>query len=180
MRPGDPLAVKQLFDSISEKYDLLNDVFSFGLHRIWKKQLLTCLNPSTGENWIDLCCGTGDLTLSLAHLVKPSGTVLGIDFSHSQILRASKRSFFKPSVPISWLERDVLQTGLPSAAFDGVVMAYGLRNLQDPEAGIKEIYRLLKPGARAGILDFNRPIEGSKTSSARLIPNFCNLSIILT
>ncbi len=163
MRPGDPIAVQQLFDSVSGKYDLLNDLFSLGLHRIWKKHLLSSLEPSAGEHWIDLCCGTGDLSFSLAQLVKPSGTVLGIDFSHSQILRASKRSLSKPLLPISWLERDALKTDLPSASFDGVVMAYGLRNLQDPEAGLKEVHRLLRPGAKAGVLDFNKPMEGTKT-----------------
>ncbi len=164
MKPRDPKSVKQLFETISQKYDFLNDLFSFGLHRLWKKQLLLFLAPSPGENWIDLCCGTGDLSLALAQSVQPDGSVLGVDFSASQIDQAKKRSFNCPHLPISWLTEDALNTGLPSCSFDGVVMAYGLRNLLDPEVGLKEIHRLLKPGAQAGILDFNRPIEGSKTS----------------
>ena len=163
MKPRDPVAIENLFNSISPKYDLLNDVFSFGLHRIWKRQLLIWLKPSLGEHWVDLCCGTGDLTLSLARLVHPEGSVLGVDFSHEQIELASKRTLKEPWLPISWLKGDALNNGLPSELFDGVVMAYGLRNLQDPEAGLKEIYRLLKPGAKAGVLDFNRAVEGSKT-----------------
>ncbi len=164
MKPRDPKSIQNLFESISHKYDFLNDLFSFGLHRLWKKNLLSLLEPSSGENWIDLCCGTGDLSLALAKLVDPSGSVLGVDFSNSQIVQARKRSLANSSLAISWLKEDVLNTGLPSGSFDGVVMAYGLRNLANPEAGLKEIHRLLKPGAQAGILDFNHPIEGSKTA----------------
>jgi|TARA_B100001996_G_scaffold149266_1_gene113587 demethylmenaquinone methyltransferase/2-methoxy-6-polyprenyl-1,4-benzoquinol methylase len=164
VKPRDPKSVKKLFESISHKYDFLNDLFSFGLHRLWKKQLLSLLEPSSGQDWIDLCCGTGDLSFALAKLVQPFGSVLGVDFSDSQIDHARKRSFADPSLSISWLKKDVLNTGLPSASFDGVIMAYGLRNLEDPEAGLKEIHRLLKPGSQAGVLDFNHPTEGSKTS----------------
>ncbi len=164
MKPRDPKSVEKLFESISHKYDFLNDLFSFGLHRLWKKQLVSLLAPSSGQNWIDLCCGTGDLTFHLAKSVQPFGSVLGVDFSHSQIDQARKRFFADPSLPVSWLKKDVLNTGLQSGSFDGAIMAYGLRNLENPEAGLKEIYRLLKPGSQAGILDFNHPIEGSKTS----------------
>ena len=129
-----------------------------------EKQLLKWLEPSGGENWIDLCCGTGDLSLYLAHLVSPLGSVLGVDFSSSQILIAKKRALLDPSFSISWLISDALNTGLTSSSFDGAVMAYGLRNLVDPEVGLREIHRLLKSGSKAGILDFNHAKEGSKTS----------------
>ncbi len=164
MKPRDPKAIKELFDSVSSRYDFLNDLFSFGLHRLWKRKLLIWLAPSTGEKWIDLCCGTGDLTVSIARLVGPSGSALGLDFSEAQIFIAKKRSASKPDLSLSWLSRDALNTCLPPSSFDGVVMAYGLRNLQDPEVGLNEIFRLLKPGAKAGVLDFNRSEEGSKTS----------------
>ncbi|AAP99473.1 MULTISPECIES: bifunctional demethylmenaquinone methyltransferase/2-methoxy-6-polyprenyl-1,4-benzoquinol methylase UbiE [Prochlorococcus] len=164
MKPQDPIAIKELFDSVSKNYDFLNDLFSLGFHRIWKRQLLTWLKPASGEKWIDLCCGTGDLSLPLARLVRPFGSVIGVDFSRAQINCAHKRSLKEPWLPISWLNEDVLKAGLPSSTFDGVVMAYGLRNLSSPEAGLKEIHRLLKPGARAGVLDFNHTIEGSKNS----------------
>ncbi|WP_269622464.1 bifunctional demethylmenaquinone methyltransferase/2-methoxy-6-polyprenyl-1,4-benzoquinol methylase UbiE [Prochlorococcus marinus] len=165
MRPRDPQAVEALFQSIAPRYDFLNDLLSFGLHRFWKRQLLSFLKPSSGENWIDLCCGTGDLSLVLARLVLPEGSVLGIDFSEAQILIATKKALKKPSLNLTWIKGDALNTGLPSNSYDGVVMAYGLRNLADPEKGIKEIHRLLKPGGKAGILDFNNAPEGSKTSS---------------
>ncbi len=159
----DPIVVKDLFDSVSKKYDFLNDLLSLGMHRLWKNKLLKLLNPSAGEKWVDLCCGTGDLTLHLARLISPKGSIIGVDFSEAQIRIATKRPHAKSYVSISWLVRDALHTSLPSESFDGIVMAYGLRNLSNPEEGLREIYRLLKPAAKAGVLDFNHPEEGSKT-----------------
>ncbi|ABX08358.1 bifunctional demethylmenaquinone methyltransferase/2-methoxy-6-polyprenyl-1,4-benzoquinol methylase UbiE [Prochlorococcus marinus] len=164
MRPKDSLPIKELFDTVSPTYDFLNDLFSFGLHRLWKRQFLRWLNPTYGENWADLCCGTGDLSISLAKLLGPNGSVLGIDFSSSQIALAKKRAFKASIQSVSWLEADVLDNQLQSSSFDGVVMAYGLRNLSDPASGLHHMQRLLKPGGRAGVLDFNHTREGSLSS----------------
>ncbi len=161
MRPGDPLAVKGMFNALAPKYDLFNDLFSLGLHRLWKRELLSMLRPLPGEDWIDLCCGTGDLCFSLTKLVCPTGLVVGLDAAQETLERAKRRSSKKFSSSISWVQRDALNTGLSSNLFDGAVMAYGLRNLADPEGGLKELYRLLKPGGRAGVLDFTRMVEGS-------------------
>ena len=65
MRPGNTKAIEEMFNSISSKYDFLNDIFSFGLHRFWKRRLLDILNPTFGEKWIDFCCGTGDMSILL-------------------------------------------------------------------------------------------------------------------
>ncbi len=161
MKPGDPLAVEELFDSVSHRYDLLNDLLSIGLHRIWKREMLDFLSPATGQYWLDLCCGTGDLALDLARRVSPGGQVLGIDSAKGPLELARGRSKENPSLSITWLQQDALNTGLPPRLFDGAVMAYGLRNLSSPKAGLQEIHRLLKPGARAGVLDFSKKIEGS-------------------
>ena len=79
MKPGDPAAVEQLFDAVAPRYDRLNDVLSFGLHRQWKRQLVRALKPVAGEHWLDLCCGTGDLALELGRCVRPAGAVTGLD-----------------------------------------------------------------------------------------------------
>ncbi len=158
LNPYNPEDVQALFDRVAPSYDRLNDFLSFGLHRIWKRKLLDDLKPSPGENWLDLCCGTGDLAIPLAKRVFPSGTVLGIDSADRPLDFARERAGRYPELEVSLLNKDVLQTDLPSGEFDGVVMAYGLRNLSDPSKGLREIHRLLKPGARAGILDFN-PIK---------------------
>ena len=79
MRPGNTKAIEEMFNSISSKYDFLNDIFSFGLHRFWKRKLLDILNPTFGEKWIDLCCGTGDMSILLARYMKSSRNITGID-----------------------------------------------------------------------------------------------------
>ena len=156
VQPGDPEAVEQLFNDVAPRYDRLNDLLSLGLHRQWKRQLLAWLQPAAGERWLDLCCGTGDLALALARTVRPGGEVVGLDAAAAPLALAQERAAREPWLQLSWLHGDALKTDLPTASFDGVVMAYGLRNLADAEAGLAEMRRLLKPGGRAGVLDFNR------------------------
>ena len=153
MKPGDSQAVEEMFNSISSKYDLLNDIFSFGLHRFWKRKLLDTLNPTFGEKWIDLCCGTGDMSILLARHIKSSENIIGIDSASQALLVARERSK-KNHSSIEWINGDALETNLPSQQFDGLLMAYGLRNLSNYEDGLREACRILKPGGRAGILDF--------------------------
>ena len=153
--------VKDLFNDLSSKYDLFNDLFSFGLHRFWKSQLIGFLKPSIGENWIDLCCGTGDLTLCLARNIRPGGKVFGIDSASEALSLACKRASKEPWLSIEWINDDLFEVKKNLNFFDGAVMAYGLRNLSDPLDGLKAIRRFLKPGGRAGILDFNRILEPS-------------------
>ena len=168
MKPGDPAAVEQLFDAVAPRYDQLNDWLSFGLHRQWKRQLVRSLQPRSGETWIDLCCGTGDLALELARSVRPDGRVLGLDAAAAPLELARQRQRRQPWLSVDWLQGDALQTGLAEASADGVVMAYGLRNLADPAAGLAEIHRLLKPGGKAGVLDFNRlPVEAPAAAFQR-------------
>ena len=156
MKPGDPAAVEQLFDSVASRYDQLNDLLSLGLHRQWKRQLQCFLRPAPGETWLDLCCGTGDLALELARRVRPGGSVLGLDAAAAPLELARHRQSRQPWLNVVFQQGDALSTGLPDASADGIVMAYGLRNLADPVVGLKEMARLLKPGRLAGVLDFNR------------------------
>ena len=158
MRPGNTKAIEEMFNSISSKYDFLNDIFSFGLHRFWKTKLLDILNPTFGEKWIDLCCGTGDMSMLLARYMKSSENIIGIDSASQALLIAKERS--KENYPlIKWIKGDAQETHLPTNEFDGLLMAYGLRNLSSPASGLREAFRILKPGGRAGILDF-RSFQG--------------------
>jgi demethylmenaquinone methyltransferase/2-methoxy-6-polyprenyl-1,4-benzoquinol methylase len=159
-KPGDPAAVSQLFEQIAPRYDLLNDLLSLGLHRVWKRQAVAWLQPKSGQKLVDLCCGTGDLALVLAPKVRPGGSVVGIDAAGAPLQVAAARSARQSWLSISWQQGDALATALPTASFDGAVMAYGLRNLADPGEGLRELRRLLKPGGRAAVLDFNRPDPG--------------------
>lgn len=156
MKPGDPAAVRQLFDTVAPRYDQLNDLLSLGLHRLWKRQALHWLAPAPGQRLLDLCCGTGDLALLLAARVRPGGEVLGLDAAAAPLERAALRAARQPWLPLRWQQGDALATGLASGAWDGAAMAYGLRNLADPAAGLAELRRLLRPGARAAVLEFRR------------------------
>ena len=159
MRPGNTRAIEEMFNSISSKYDFFNDIFSLGLHRFWKRKLLDILNPTAGEKWIDLCCGTGDMSILLARYMKSSKNIIGIDSASKALLVARERS--KKNYPsIEWIHGDALQTNLSSHQFDGLLMAYGLRNLSSSYEGLREALRILKPGGRAGVLDF-RSFEGT-------------------
>jgi demethylmenaquinone methyltransferase/2-methoxy-6-polyprenyl-1,4-benzoquinol methylase len=160
MKPGDPAAVRDLFEAIAPRYDLLNDVLSLGLHRLWKRQSMAWLRPGRGQRLLDLCCGTGDLALLLAERVRPGGSVLGLDVAEAPLAEARRRAAERPWLPVSFCSADALATGLADGWADGAAMAYGLRNLADPAAGLGELRRLLRPGGRAAVLDFNRP-EGS-------------------
>ncbi len=157
MNGADPARVQDLFERIAPRYDLLNDLFSAGLHRHWKRTLLAVLRPRPGERFVDLCCGTGDLALLLAERVRPGGEVVGLDAAAAPLERAEQRASALPWLPVRWLHADALATGLPDGWADGATMAYGLRNLSDPAAGLRELRRVLRRGGRASVLDFHRP-----------------------
>ena len=157
----DPGQISDLFDAIAPRYDQLNDLLSLGLHRLWKRQALVWLRPRSGQRLLDLCCGTGDLALVLATRIRPGGLVLGLDAAAAPLAIARRRAARQPWLPLQWHQGDALATGLADGWADGAVMAYGLRNLADPAAGLVELRRLLRPGGRAVVLDFNRPDPAS-------------------
>lgn len=150
--------IKAIFDRIAPIYDRLNDWLSLGQHRIWKMMTVKWSNPQPGDLALDLCCGSGDLAMMLAKKVGTTGQVIGLDFACSQLAIASTRhQLLNPDLPISWVEGDALNLPFADNYFDCVTMGYGLRNLTDISLGLQELYRVLKPGAIAAILDFHRP-----------------------
>jgi demethylmenaquinone methyltransferase/2-methoxy-6-polyprenyl-1,4-benzoquinol methylase len=142
VKPRDPAAVRGLFEQIAPRYDALNDVLSLGLHRVWKRQAMALLRPLPGQRLLDLCCGTGDLALLLAARVRPGGCVLGLDAAAAPLALARRRAARQPWLPIEWRQGDALATGLPDGWANGAVMAYGLRNLADPAAGVMGVLEL--------------------------------------
>ena len=150
--------VQSLFNRIAPVYDSLNLLLSFGQHRIWKQMAVRWSRPQPGDRALDLCCGTGDLAQLLAAAVGPTGSVTGVDFASALLATARDRydrRCVKP--PIVWVEADVLQLPGPDDEFDCATMGYGLRNVTDILGGLTELRRVLKPGARAAILDMHRP-----------------------
>jgi demethylmenaquinone methyltransferase/2-methoxy-6-polyprenyl-1,4-benzoquinol methylase len=141
--------VRLLFDRIASRYDLINDLQSFGLHRLWKLRLLRIASVQPNELALDVCCGTGDISHALS--VAGARTV-GCDFSRPMLAVARNR---QPSIP--YLQADALDLPFRAAAFDIVTVGYGLRNLADLQKGVAELLRVLKPGGRILVLDFGKP-----------------------
>ncbi len=148
--------IRQLFDRIAPQYDQMNQDMSFGLHRVWKQMAVRWSGAGAGMKCLDVCCGSGDLALLLARQVGETGEVVGADFATEQLAIASQRS---PHLQtrLSWIEADALALPFDDSIFDAATMAYGLRNLTNIPQGLAELYRVLKPGAKAAILDFHTP-----------------------
>ena len=158
--PGEPRAAKvnDLFAAIARRYDLLNDVQSFGLHRRWKRRVIELAAVQSGNRALDVCCGTGDLALALA---RRGAEVTGIDFSPAMLEIAEarwQRNFKSQQVSnLKFMPGDAQQIQFPDASFDIVTVGYGLRNLTSWEKGLTEMHRVAKPGARLVVLDFGKP-----------------------
>jgi demethylmenaquinone methyltransferase/2-methoxy-6-polyprenyl-1,4-benzoquinol methylase len=152
--PGDSRAtrVNDLFTRIARRYDLINDLQSFGLHRIWKRRVLGLAAVRPGERALDVCCGTGDLALGLA---RRGAEVAGVDFNEAMLEVARARS--QGAANPRWLQGDALALPFPDASFDVVTVGYGLRNLASWESGLREMARVARPGARLLVLDFGKP-----------------------
>lgn len=156
--PAEAAPIQALFDRIAPIYDQLNDWMSLGQHRIWKQMTVKWSGCKPGDTCLDLCCGSGDLAQRLAEAVGPTGQVFGADFSAAQLAIAQQRQAEHfHALPITWVEADALNLPFSDQFFDAATMGYGLRNVTDIPRSLAEIYRVLKPGAKAAILDLHRP-----------------------
>jgi demethylmenaquinone methyltransferase/2-methoxy-6-polyprenyl-1,4-benzoquinol methylase len=159
-QPGAQRAaqVEDLFAGIAPRYDLLNDLQSFGLHRWWKRRLVALAAVPPGGRALDLCCGTGDVALAFARRGIPA---VGLDFSQPMLEVARQRTQRITrrgrSLPVEWLQGDALHLPFPDDHFDAVTISYGLRNLADIPRGLAEMYRVTRPGGRLLVLDFGKP-----------------------
>ncbi|OAY69990.1 2-phytyl-1,4-beta-naphthoquinone methyltransferase, chloroplastic, partial [Ananas comosus] len=148
----------------------LNDVLTLGQHRIWKRMAVSWSGAKMGDRVLDLCCGSGDLTFLLSQKVGTDGEVIALDFSRVPLSIASTRQeqYWKACYKnIKWVEGDALDLPFMDCYFDAITVGYGLRNLVDKPKAMQEIFRVLKPGSRASILDFNK-------SSSTFISSFQN------
>ena len=156
--PGDQRAAKvnNLFARIARRYDFLNDLQSFGLHRLWKRRVANLAQIKNGDCALDLCCGTGDITFALAG----GGAVsTGLDFS-AQMLEVAAQRHGNSKLKIQnlkFLQGDAQAIPFPESSFDIVTVGYGLRNLTSWERGLDEMFRVARPGARLIVLDFGKP-----------------------
>ncbi len=147
-----------MFTEIAPRYDLLNHLLSFNVDRLWWRRAAGTFRDilqGPDARVLDLCCGTGDMTFALRRRAgKTSPKILGADFSHTMLQRASKKS---TGTSLRWVEADALQLPFPDKHFNLVTSAFGFRNLADYDAGLREIVRVLRPEGRCGILDFGEP-----------------------
>jgi demethylmenaquinone methyltransferase/2-methoxy-6-polyprenyl-1,4-benzoquinol methylase len=151
------LLVRDMFDRIADRYDLLNTVMTAGLNRLWNRRVVDAASLNPGGTALDLACGTGSLTRDLARKVGPDGHVLGIDFSREMLRSARSR----PTPGIAYRLGDATDLqGVPSDFFDAATIAYGARNIPDLDALFSEMARVLKPGGVAVCLEIARPTGG--------------------
>ncbi|HVU45548.1 MAG TPA: ubiquinone/menaquinone biosynthesis methyltransferase [Terracidiphilus sp.] len=152
------LAVRQMFDSIAPRYDLLNHVLSANVDRLWWRRAArrfrnVLARPDAAV--LDICCGTGDMTMALLkHRPHGARPVIAADFSRGMLARGEHK-FARSNVTV--LEADALHLPLRDNSLDLIVTAFGFRNLANYEAGLREFHRVLKPGGQLGILEFSEP-----------------------
>ena len=154
--PGKARAAKvnDLFARIARRYDLINDLQSFGLHRSWKRRVADLARVTPGARALDLCCGTGDIAFALA---QRGANVTGLDFSAQMLEVAAERHLKSQISNLKFQEGDAQQLPFADNSFDIVTVGYGLRNLLSWERGLEEMRRVARPGGRLVVLDFGKP-----------------------
>ena len=153
--------VRSVFDSVASKYDVMNDLMSAGLHRVWKRYTLAVANPQPGQQVLDIAGGTGDLSLAFAAKVGPTGRVVHTDINEA-MLREGRNRLLDQGVVLPTLVCDAEKLPFASESFDFVTVAFGLRNMTHKELALAEMHRTLKPGGKLLVLEFSRvakPLE---------------------
>jgi demethylmenaquinone methyltransferase/2-methoxy-6-polyprenyl-1,4-benzoquinol methylase len=153
--------VRSVFDSVAPKYDVMNDLMSAGLHRIWKRYTMMVANPQPGDQVLDIAGGTGDLALAFARKVGERGRVVHTDINEA-MLREGRTRLLDNGVVLPTLVCDAEHLPFASDSFDLVTVAFGLRNMTHKELALREMYRTLKPGGKLLVLEFSRvakPLE---------------------
>jgi demethylmenaquinone methyltransferase/2-methoxy-6-polyprenyl-1,4-benzoquinol methylase len=149
--------VNRMFDRVASRYDLLNSLMSAGLHHRWRERAADQAALSPGDSALDICCGTGDLTLELASRVGPNGSVVGSDFSEPMLDLAREKAQARGAAGVRFEWADALNLPYDAGRFDAVAVGFGLRNFADRERGLREMTRVLRPGGRLVVLEFTRP-----------------------
>ncbi|HLF97063.1 MAG TPA: bifunctional demethylmenaquinone methyltransferase/2-methoxy-6-polyprenyl-1,4-benzoquinol methylase UbiE [Methylococcaceae bacterium] len=153
--------VRGVFDSVAGKYDLMNDVMSLGVHRVWKRIAVQLSNVRGGEKVLDLAGGTGDMTSLFRGRVGANGWVVLSDINAEMLVRGRDRLIDEGVVSnLGYAQIDAEKLPFPDNSFDCVCIAFGLRNVTDKDAALRSMYRVLRPGGRVIVLEFSHPHDG--------------------
>ncbi|MBY6187330.1 bifunctional demethylmenaquinone methyltransferase/2-methoxy-6-polyprenyl-1,4-benzoquinol methylase UbiE [Marinobacter hydrocarbonoclasticus] len=150
--------VADVFHSVASKYDLMNDLMSFGVHRYWKRFTIECAAARPGMKVLDLAGGTGDLTAKFSHLVGETGEVVLADINDS-MLKVGRAKLHDLGVVgnVSYVQANAEALPFPDNHFDIITIAFGLRNVTEKEKALRSMQRILKPGGKLLVLEFSKP-----------------------
>ena len=165
--------VQDVFDKVYDKYDLMNDIMSLGVHRTWKKNLINMMNPTINQNLIDVACGTGDISKLFLESVNYNSNITCVDPNKGMIAKGKEK--LKKYKNINWVISSAEKLPIDSNKFDFYTISFGLRNTKDLDKTLKEAYRVLKPGGRFLCLEFskihNSNLDFIYKTYSKLIPN---------
>lgn len=155
---GKARRVGAVFDSVATRYDLMNDVMSFGAHRLWKRFAVELADLHGGEHVLDVAGGTGDIARLLAHKVGPKGALVVTDINAAMLGVGRERLVDAGVVGnVAYIQADAERLPFPDDSFDCITIAFGLRNVTHKEAALASMQRVLKPGGRLLVLEFSKP-----------------------
>lgn len=151
--------VADVFHSVAAKYDVMNDVMSLGIHRLWKRFTINCSGVRRGQKVLDLAGGTGDLTAKFSRLVGETGEVVLADINDS-MLKMGREKLRNIGIigNVSYVQANAEVLPFPDNSFDCITIAFGLRNVTDKDKALRSMYRVLKPGGRLLVLEFSKPV----------------------
>ena len=160
VKTGDKVEkVAEVFHSVASKYDMMNDVMSMGVHRLWKRLTIEKSGVRRGHHVLDLAGGTGDLTIKFSKMVGESGQVILSDINDSMLKVGRARLLDKGIVGnVEYVQANAECLPFPENSFDCITIAFGLRNVTDKDAALASMFRVLKPGGRLLILEFSKPV----------------------
>jgi demethylmenaquinone methyltransferase/2-methoxy-6-polyprenyl-1,4-benzoquinol methylase len=150
--------VQSVFDQVYDQYDLMNDFMSLGVHRLWKKDLLNMMNPTSNQKLIDVACGTGDIAKLFLNYVNKKSYVTCVDPNIGMIKKGKEK--LKKFNNLNWIVASAEKLPMTTNSFDFYTISFGLRNTKDLNKSLSEAYRVLKPGGRYLCLEFSK-IENS-------------------
>ncbi|WP_106497402.1 demethylmenaquinone methyltransferase [Lentibacillus sp. Marseille-P4043] len=150
--------VHHVFEKIYDNYDSMNSIISFQRHKAWRKDVMNRMQVKQGAKALDVCCGTGDWSISLAKKIGPDGEVIGLDFSENMLTVAKekqKKTF--PMKQLSFMHGNAMDLPFADDSFDYVTIGFGLRNVPDYMTVLKELYRVVKPHGKVVCLETSQP-----------------------